>query len=64
MNKAPEFETLDDLFESVLLKEDDIENALDDDLEDLYLDTLEEDRKENLSIFDSEYVLEGEMTND
>lgn len=64
MNKAPEFETLDDLFESVLLKEDDIENALDDDLEDLYLDALEENRKENLSIFDSEYVLEGEMTND
>lgn len=64
MNKAPEFQTLDELFESVLLKEDDIENVLDDDMEDDYLDALEENRKENLSIFDSEYVLEGEMEND
>ena len=59
-----EFETLDELFESVLLNESDVEDVLDDDMEDMYLDTLEENRKENISIFDSEYLLEGEMTND
>lgn len=59
-----EFETLDELFESVLLNENDVEDVLDDDMEDMYLDTLEENRKENISIFDSEYLLEGEMTND
>lgn len=63
MNKAPEFRTLENLFESALLKEDDVENVLDDDLDDILIDTLEESRKENLSIFDSEYVLEGEMEN-
>ena len=50
-----EFETLDELFESVLLNESDVEDVLDDDIEDMYLDTLEENRKENISIFDSEY---------
>ena len=59
-----EFETLDELFESVLLNESDVEDVLDDDMEDMYLDTLEENRKENISIFDSEYLLEGELTND
>ena len=59
-----EFETLDELFESVLLNENDVEDVLDDDMEDMYLYTLEENRKENISIFDSEYLLEGEMTND
>ena len=56
--------SLDELFESVLLNESDVEDVLDDDMEDMYLDTLEENRKENISIFDSEYLLEGEMTND
>lgn len=61
MNKTPEFETVEQLFESALLNEDDVNNAIDDDMEDMLLDALEEDRKENLSIFDSEYLLEGEM---
>ena len=59
MYKAPE--TVDALFESVLLESSDVDSALDDDMEDKILDYLEEDRKENLSIFDSEFLLEGEM---
>ena len=50
--------TLDELFESSILKEDDIENVLDDDNEDNVISHLEENRK--ISIFDSEFVLEGE----
>ena len=50
--------TLDELFESVLLKEDDIENVLADDDDDEMFGYLEENRK--ISIFDSEYILEGE----
>ena len=59
-----EFETLDEWFESVLLNENDVEDVLDDDMEEMYWETVEENRKENISIFDSEYLLEGEMTND
>lgn len=50
--------TLDELFESVLLKEDDIDGLMTDDLEDEILEHLEENRK--ISIFDSEFILEGE----
>lgn len=50
--------TLDDLFESALLREDDIVNVVADDDEDNVLGYLEENRK--ISIFDSEFVLEGE----
>ena len=64
MSNNSEFRTLDELCESTLLTGNDVEDVLDDDEEDMYLDTLEENRKENISIFDSEYLLEGEMTND
>lgn len=57
MSKTPE--TLDELFESATPKNDDVENAIEDDFEDFVRDHLEENRK--ISIFDSEYVLEGEM---
>ena len=53
------YDTLDDLFESVLIKEDDVESVVADDDEDNLLGYLEENRK--ISIFDSEYVLEGEL---
>lgn len=53
-----EYNTLDDLFESVLLKEDDVQNVVSDDDEDNLLGYLEDHR--HISIFDSEYVLEGE----
>lgn len=49
---------LDELFESVLLKEDDINHIISDDTEDNLLGYLEENRK--ISIFDSDYILEGE----
>lgn len=49
---------LDELFESVLLKEDDIHHIITDDVEDNLLGYLEENRK--ISIFDSDYILEGE----
>lgn len=51
--------TVDALFEESLLKEDDVENAIEDDLEDDLLGFLESTR--HISIFDSEFVLEGEM---
>lgn len=51
-------ETLDELFESVLLKEDDIQNIVFDEYEDNIFGYLEENRK--ISIFDSDYILEGE----
>lgn len=51
-------ETLDELFESVLLQEDDIQNIMSDEDEDNILGYLEENRK--ISIFDSDYILEGE----
>lgn len=50
--------TLDELFESAILNEDDIQNVMADDDEDNILGYLEENRK--ISIFDSEYELEGE----
>ncbi len=50
--------TLDELFESVLFKDDDINNVLDDDMEDEIFAYLEENRK--ISIFDSDFILEGE----
>lgn len=50
--------TLDELFESVLLKEDDVEALIAEDVEDELLSHLEENRK--ISIFDAEFVLEGE----
>lgn len=53
------YDTLDDLFESVLLEEDDIINVIADDDENMLLEHLESTRK--ISIFDSEYVLEGEL---
>ena len=49
---------LDELFDSVLLREDDIPNVLVDDIEDEVLEHYEENRK--ISIFDAEFVLEGE----
>lgn len=55
-------ETIESLFESALLQEDDVDNAVDDDLEDMVIDYLEENRK--ISIFDNEYLLEGEMSNE
>lgn len=55
-------ETIESLFESALLQEDDVDNAVDDDLEDMVIDHLEENRK--ISIFDNEYLLEGEMNNE
>lgn len=55
-------ETIESLFESALLQEDDVDNVVDDDLEDLVIDHLEENRK--ISIFDNEYLLEGEMNNE
>lgn len=55
-------ETIESLFESALLQEDDVDNAVDDDLEDMVIDHLEENRK--ISIFDNEYLLEGEMSNE
>lgn len=57
MPKTPE--TVDELFESVLTEKDDVDNAIDDDFEDFVLNHLEENRK--ISIFDSEYLLEGEI---
>lgn len=57
MPKTPE--TVDELFESALTEKDDIDNAIDDDFEDFVLNHLEENRK--ISIFDSEYLLEGEI---
>lgn len=57
MSKTPE--NIDALFDSAILKEDSVDNAVDDDLEDFVLDHLEENRK--ISIFDTEYLLEGEM---
>ena len=54
-------ETLEALFEEAILHDDDIEEVIEDDLEDELLDSLEDSRKENLSIFDDEYLLEGEM---
>lgn len=55
-------ETIESLFESALLQEDDVDNVVDDDLEDIVIDHLEENRK--ISIFDNEYLLEGEMNNE
>lgn len=57
MPKTPE--TVDELFENALTEADDIDNAIDDDFEDFVLNHLEENRK--ISIFDSEYLLEGEI---
>lgn len=57
MPKTPE--TIDELFESALTEKDDVDNAIDDDFEDFVLNHLEENRK--ISIFDSEYLLEGEI---
>ncbi len=57
MRKTPE--TVEALFEESLLVENDIDNAVEDDMEDDLLDHLEENRK--ISIFDQEYLLEGEM---
>lgn len=57
MSETPE--TLDSLFEESLLKDDDVQSVVDDDLNDSLLEQLEENRK--ISIFDSEFVLEGEM---
>lgn len=57
MSKTPE--NIDALFDSAILKEDSVDNAVDDDLEDYLLEKLEENRK--ISIFDTEYLLEGEM---
>lgn len=57
MGKTPE--TVEALFEESLLVENDIDNAVEDDMEDDLLDHLEENRK--ISIFDQEYLLEGEM---
>lgn len=52
-------ETLDILFEKSMPKANDVSNAVDDDLDDDLVDSLEESRK--ISIFDKEYIMEGEM---
>lgn len=49
---------LDQLFDSVLLHEADIQNVISDDDDDNLFGYLEENRK--ISIFDSDYILEGE----
>ena len=56
---AKPINTLDELFESVLLKEDDIQSIIAEECyEDELFGYLEENRK--VSIFDSEFILEGE----
>lgn len=57
MNK-PSIETVDDLFNEALLLEDDVNSVIDDDNEDQLLGYMESTRK--ISIFDSDYVMEGE----
>lgn len=52
-------ETLDALFEEVIIKPDDIESLLLDDEDDDIIALLKENTK--ISIFDSEFLLEGEM---
>lgn len=56
-NKTPD--TVDALFEEALLEDNSVQNAVEDDFEDELLGHLEENRK--ISIFDSEFLLEGEM---
>lgn len=56
MKKTPE--TVDALFEEALVDDDSVYNAVADDLEDELLGHLEENRK--ISIFSSEFLLEGE----
>lgn len=51
--------SLNKLFESAILMEDDISNVIYDDNMDNVLIQLEENRK--ISIFDAEFVLEGEQ---
>lgn len=58
MKKTP-VKTVEKLFSISTPKSDDVENAVEDDFEDFVLNHLEENRK--ISIFDSEYLLEGEM---
>ena len=50
--------TIDKLFQSALLEDSDVVNALDNDTEDDLFELLEESRK--ISIFDSEFILEGD----
>jgi len=52
---------LDKLFKSAILEDSDVDSVVADDLEDELFDLqgLEESRK--ISIFDSEFVLEGEV---
>lgn len=59
MKRTLTLNTLDELCDSVLLKEDDVDNVVSDDMDDELLRHLEENRK--ISIFDSDYILEGEM---
>lgn len=58
MRREETLNTLDDLFESALIQSSDIDNVVSDDIEDEVLGYLEENRK--ISIFDSEFILEGE----
>lgn len=53
------YDTLDELFESAILTTDDVNSVVADDEEDNLLGYLEENRK--ISIFDDEYILEGEQ---
>lgn len=53
------YDTLDDLFESVLFNEDDVDDVVDDDEDDELFTLLEANRK--ISIFDSDYILEGDL---
>lgn len=50
---------LDQLFESALIDNTDVEDVLADDDEDNVFGYLEENRK--ISIFDADYILEGEQ---
>lgn len=50
---------LDQLFESALIDNTDVEDVLVDDDEDNVFGYLEENRK--ISIFDADYILEGEQ---
>lgn len=51
--------TVEELFSEATLKTDDVHHTVEDDLEDELIAYLESTRK--ISIFDSEFLLEGEM---
>lgn len=58
MKRESDIKTVDELFESVLFNNDEVQDVLSEEAEDCLLEHLEENRK--ISIFDSEFILEGE----